>query len=76
MICKKTLMHTRDAVSCSALSVGYAWVIKLEYDINSINEFKVSDLNFPKPPQTAEKASYFPVKYRKGLIGKNKRPTA
>jgi hypothetical protein len=45
-------------------------VIELEYDINSVNEFQ-------KPPQTAEKARYFPVKVdRKGLIGRNKRPTA
>jgi hypothetical protein len=70
MICKKALMHTRDPVNCSALSVAYAWVIKLEYDINSVNVF-------PKPPQTAEKARRFPVKFdRKGLIGRNKRPTA
>jgi hypothetical protein len=70
MICKKSLMHTRDPVNCSALSVGFAWVIELEYDINSVNDL-------PKPPQTAEKARYFPVKVdRKGLIGRNKRPTA
>jgi hypothetical protein len=34
-----TLMHTRDALNCSALLVGDACMTQLKHDINSIIEF-------------------------------------